>query len=189
MKYFTLSQQQEQYPTKMRLEMSIFLTGRDQSFTYIYLYAGDWSFYGSSCGLEINILWYILGCERLIFSINNLIIKRFFKKKDKWLWNISRSFATCLLFHGDQSFSTILTINEIEVIIWHKSPTTMVADVRDWSSLTNIFTNEIRSGFKNIQTVYKRNKLGIISYAKLWINFGFVLGVLCNHSNMLITKV
>ena len=88
-----------------------------------------------------------------------------------------QSFATCLLFHGDQSFSTILTINEIEVIIWHKSPATMVPDIRDWSSLTNIFTNEIRSGFKNIQTVYKRNKLGIISYAKLWINFGFVLGV------------
>ena len=76
-----------------RLEMSIFLTGRDQSFTYTYVYAGDWSFYGSSCGLEINILWYILGSERLIFSINNLIIKRFFKKKDKWLWNISHSFA------------------------------------------------------------------------------------------------
>ena len=88
-----------------------------------------------------------------------------------------RSFATCLLFHGDQSFSTILIINEIEVIIWHKSPATMVPDVRDWSSLTNIFTNEIRSGFKNIQTVYKRNKLGIISYAKLWINFGFVMAV------------
>ena len=76
-----------------RLEMSIFLTGRDQSFTYTYVYAGDWSFYGSSCGLDINILWYILGSERLIFSINNLIIKRFFKKKDKWLWNISHSFA------------------------------------------------------------------------------------------------
>ena len=108
-----------------------------------------------------------------------LNIKRFFLMTVKYFtqfcnfWH--RSFATCLLFHGDQSFSTILTINEIEVIIWHKSPATMVPDVRDWSSLTNICTNEIRSGFKNIQTVYKRNKLWIISYAKL--NFNFVLGV------------
>ena len=76
-----------------RLEMSIFLTGRDQSFAHTYVYAWDWSFYGTSCALEINILWYILGRERVIFSINTLIIKRFFTKKDKWLWNISHNFA------------------------------------------------------------------------------------------------
>ena len=78
---------------RARLERSIFLTGRDQSFAHTYVYAWDWSFHGTSCALEINILWYILGRERVIFSINTLIIKRFFTKKDKWLWNISHSFA------------------------------------------------------------------------------------------------
>ena len=111
--------------------------------------------------------------EKIFYEKRQMTVKYFTQFCNFW----HRSFATCLFFHWDQSFSFILIINEIEVIIWHKSPATMVPDVRDWSSLTNIFTNEIRSGLKNIQTVYKRNKLGIISYAKLWINFGFVLGV------------
>ena len=67
----------------LRLEMSIFLTGRDQSFMYTYMYVLEIDLFMAPL-LDWRLIFHdtILEKERLIFSVN-LIIKRFFKKKDK----------------------------------------------------------------------------------------------------------
>ena len=94
------------------LENSIFLTERDQSFMYTYRLIGDWSFENTFLVLEINILRNILAMKRVIFPINNLSIKRFFTKKDKWLWNISHNFA---IFDINQCLIGLLKIIWIDL--------------------------------------------------------------------------
>ena len=86
-----------------------------------------------------------------------------------------RSFATCLLFHGDQSFSFILIINEIEVIIWHQSPASNVPDiVKIWpkNSLDlQFFWTKIIHTQRNFDTKYKKILIQII----FWPNKAFGL--------------